>query len=537
MKHRITLQPSGRRIDVEPGIDLLTAAQRAGVDLIASCSGVGICGTCRVRLINGEVTPPTRNETDHLTPADIAGGYRLACQAQPRGDLCLEVPPGSLSAGQRLQVDGQGVEVARDPVLKASAPQLGLAVDIGTTKLAMYLVDLVTGITLAQGGRMNPQIAFGEDVISRIAFANRDPGNRGLLQSRLVDALNEMAADLCSRAGMKAEHIVDAVAVGNTVMHHLFAGLPVEQLGAAPYVPAVSAPLTLQAAEVGLRLAPGAQVYLPANIAGYVGADHTAVLAATRIDAEPQASLVIDIGTNTEVSLAVGGRLYSCSCASGPAFEGAHIQDGMRAAAGAVDGLHITVTGDGIEVQVNTIDGAPAVGICGSGILQAVAELRAAGIVDERGALIVGKPRVRGRGKGAGFLLVPAQHTGHGRDIVITRRDVHEVQLAKAAIRAGIEILLSEAGIPAEAVGQWLLAGAFGTYIDVPSALRIGMFPPQAAPGRFRQVGNAAGQGARLMLLSRPLRTLSAELAARSHYVDLTTQPGFMEVYVGALGM
>lgn len=606
----VVLQPSGRRVEIEPGADLLTAAQRAGVDLVAACGGVGICGTCRIRLLGGELNPPTGNEREHLSADELLQGYRLACQAQPRGNVQIEIPPESLPVGQRLQVAGEAGALELDPVVTAvdlalnpptlddlradqqraaaalagqgiepltgslaalgglspvlrsndwrarlalrrdgsradlaaalplGAPLLGLAVDIGSTKLAAYLVDLERGVTLAQAGRMNPQIAYGEDVVSRIAFANRSDHNRQVLQSRLVEALNEMTARLCAEVGVQPEWIADAVVVGNTAMHHFFCGLPVEQLGAAPYVAAVSAPLSVAAAEVGLRLAGGAAVYLPANIAGYVGADHTAALAAMRLDEAPEPRLLIDIGTNTEVSLAVGGALYSCSCASGPAFEGAHIRDGMRAAAGAVESMRIAIlSSDQIELKLHTIDDTPAVGICGSGILQAVAELRATDILDHRGTFDIHKPGVRRSENGVEFLLIPAAQTGHGRDIVITRRDVHEVQLAKAAIRAGIDILLHTAGIHAGSVGEWIVAGAFGTYIDLRSAQQIGMFPPQAVLDRFRQVGNAAGQGARGMLFSRRMRSLAADLAARAQYIELTTHPRFSEVYIGGMGL
>jgi uncharacterized 2Fe-2S/4Fe-4S cluster protein (DUF4445 family) len=377
-------------------------------------------------------------------------------------------------------------------------------------------------------------------VVSRIAYANRSEENRLLLQSRLAETFNQVIGDLCVQAGAEAGQVVDAVVVGNTAMHHFFTALPVTQLGASPYVPAVSDPLAVRAADLGLRLAPGAQVYLPDNIAGYVGGDHTACLLAARSFAPEHNLVLVDIGTNTEISLVAGraaepnnggAAIVSCSCASGPAFEGAHIRDGMRAAPGAVERVRIR---DG-QVQVKTIGEQPAVGICGSGILEVVAELVENGVVDPRGVLRRDQPGVRlGETGKAEFLLVPAEQTGHGRDVLVTRKDIHEIQLAKGAIRAGIEVLLMRAGISADDVDDWVIAGAFGTYLDLGAAQRIGMFPRQPLE-RFHQVGNAAGVGAKQMLLSRAARAQSAEIIRRVEYIELTVQPDFTDVYVQAL--
>jgi len=606
-KFQVDLEPVGRRIEVDPGINILSAAQLAGIDLVAACGGVGICGTCRVRLIQGELSAISLTEQEQLTQADLAQGYRLACQAEPLSDIRLEIPRESLPAVQQMQLDGQETSGTLDPAvhpldveltgpnlydlsadlaragqavsaagwppltgdlaalrelsgslrggqwkarlalrdegsrthlaaaLPTGTPLLGLAVDLGSTKLAVYLVDLGSAATLARCGVMNPQIGYGEDVVSRIAYANQSPEQRRLLQTRLVDTLNQAVRELCAEAGASPRQVVDAVVVGNTAMHHFFLGLPVEQLGAAPYVPAVSQPLEVRAAEVGLELAAGAQIYLPANIAGYVGGDHTAALLTSQALSPARTWLVADIGTNTEISLHYQGRIVTCSCASGPAFEGAHIRDGMRASPGAIERVLIQ---DG-QTRVSTIAGQPPVGICGSGILQAVAELYRSGIMDARGVFRSGgHPRVRPVSGGshgrAEFVLVPAEESGHGRDILVTRADVHEIQLAKGAIRAGIEILLDKTGISAGAVDDWVIAGAFGTYLDLASAQRVGMFPTQPLE-RFHQVGNAAGVGAKQMLISRAARDEANRVLAQLDYIELTTHPDFTNRFVEAM--
>ena len=416
-------------------------------------------------------------------------------------------------------------------VLPQDARLLGLAADVGTTKLAAYLVDLSDGSTLAKLAAPNPQIAYGEDVVSRIGFANDHHEGRRLLQDRLVASLNKLIEDLCTRTDTAREHIVDAVVVGNTAMHHLFVGLPVRQLGEAPYVAAVTDSMSVRAQDVGLELARGAFVHLPPNIAGYVGADHVAMLLAT--DAARKGERVVmavDIGTNTEISLVAEGRHLACSCASGPAFEGAHIQFGMRAAPGAIERVYI----DGDVVHAQTIDGQRAVGICGSGILDAVAEMYRVGVLNRAGRIQNTHPCVRDGKHGKGLLLVPAETSGNGREILVTRSDVNEVQLAKGAIRAGVEVLLEEAGTGWDAIDEFIVAGAFGTYIDVESAVRVGMFPP-VPRSRFSQVGNAAGIGAKQMLASTEKWRSATTIAECIDYIELTAYPRFTDIYVDAL--
>jgi uncharacterized 2Fe-2S/4Fe-4S cluster protein (DUF4445 family) len=638
MPIEVDFQPVGRHVQVEPGTTILEAAQKAGVGLSAICGGGGSCGTCRVRLAlpqalrsipsvasgqdeapDAPVSPPNLTEQSELDEAELVAGVRLACQVKLYGATRVEVPPESLTAPQRTQVEGEERPVAlappvvaydltlppatqtdlradwerlADAMVAAGAnrprcrqvrileqlpgllrenewgvrvglrgdevvsvsppvtPLLGLAVDIGTTKVAGYLVNLISGATLAMRGLMNPQIAYGEDVMARIAYTLEHEGGLQVLQAAIVNALNELARDLCNEAKASfsisisdlylpdPSQIVEAVVVGNTAMHHLLLGLPVRQLGLAPYVAAVSAPLDVKAGEVGLALAPGATVHLLPNIAGFVGADHVAMLLATGThiltsqEGGPKVVVSLDIGTNTEITLAANGRLIACSTASGPAFEGAHIRDGMRAADGAIERVRIT---DG-RVEYQTIGGEPPVGMCGSGILDAIAQLKLAGVLDERGAMDKESPLVRQGENGPEVVIAPAPATRHRRDIVLSRKDVSEIQLAKGAIRAGIEILLEQVNLTPDEVDQFIIAGAFGTYIDVHSAVTIGMFPP-LPPERFRQVGNAAGIGAKLALLSSVQRAEAAALATRVEYLELTNYPGFVHAFAKAMSL
>jgi uncharacterized 2Fe-2S/4Fe-4S cluster protein (DUF4445 family) len=514
----IDFEPLGRRSKASSNQTILEAAQYAGVGLASVCGGVGTCEECRVRLAFGKLTPPTHIEISVLSKADLFAGFRLACQAKPLSDVKLDIPPESLTASQRLQLDGEESHLLPQPAIYKPGAH-GLAVDIGTTKLATYLVNLESGETVARAGAMNPQIAYGEDVISRIAYVSRELDGAEKLRSVLVEALNNLLAGMCSEAHVSPVSVLDAVLVGNTAMHHLFAGLPVEQLGYAPFAPASLYPQYILATELGLILGPGARAYLPPVIAGYVGADHVAMLLATKAWKSSHNLIALDIGTNTEISLVVKGKITCCSCASGPAFEGAHIHEGMRASPGAIERARWS---DG-TILFQTIGDQPSVGICGSGILDVVAALLDGGLILTSGALKTGI--------GSSFILVPAENTGFGHDLVVTRKDIHEIQLAKSAIRAGVETLLQEANLTYNALDQFIVAGAFGTYLDLRSAVRIGMFPPLIM-GKFHQVGNAAGVGAKQMLISVKKRREAERLASRISYVELTERSAFPSLFI-----
>jgi uncharacterized 2Fe-2S/4Fe-4S cluster protein (DUF4445 family) len=583
------------------GVDLVSLCGGVG-----TCGGCRV----QVMAAEG-VSPPTAVEETSLTAQELQNGYRLACQARLRGDVKIRVPPESLTTPQRTQVEGLEVAVVPNPpvcskelhlpppsmadlradgdriaaalqaqgincrsidlaVLQSASPHLrewdwraqavvrdeecvavtppssamlGLAVDLGTTKVAGYLLDLRSGRTLASKGTMNPQVAYGEDLITRISRVHGAPAAAQQMQELAVEAVNELAAEMTAAVGAHLEDIVEAVVVGNTAMHHLFLRLPVTQLALAPYVPAVSQALDVKARDVGLRIAPGAYVHLLPNIAGFVGADHVAVLLATSLHESTGLVLALDIGTNTEVCLADSGQMCSVSCASGPAFEGAHIKHGMRAAAGAIERLRLV--DDHVEYQ--TIGSAPPVGLCGSGILDALAQLYQHGVLDETGKMN-NHPRVRTQDGQREFVLVSEDELERevastspknrarrgGAAITITQRDVRELQLAKGAMRSGIQALLQDAGHEAQEINSVVIAGAFGSYIDVPSAIAIGMLPSLPLD-RFRQVGNAAGSGARLALISQQKRAEAQQIARQVRYIELAAVPDFQRLFAEAM--
>ena len=598
--YNIDLQPLGRRIKIKSGQNLLEAAQESGAGLVSICGGEGICNGCIVKIISGGSNEPTNNETSMLTDEELSSGIRMACQVVPESDMVVNIPSDSLTTPQRLQVEGQEIQVELDPIIefadliispptiedllsdteriakalrekgnkriKFNFPLLssmsntlrefdwkfrvairkneviailphqkeifGIAVDIGTTKVAIYLLSLESGKVIDKIGEMNPQIAYGEDVISRIAYANQSEKNRQLLSDLLIETMNKKINELCKKNDLVTEQIMDAVVVGNTAIHHLFAGLPVKQLGYAPYVPAVSRAMDIPASKLGLEISTSAYIHLLPNIAGYVGADHIAVILASKLTETKKAVMAVDIGTNTEISLAANGKLLSCSCASGPAFEGAHIKDGMRAAPGAIE--RIKIESDG-AINIFTIEDQAPIGICGSGIVDAAAELLNINAINSRGAFTGDHPNIRKDGKNKQeFLLVSADDTGHGKDISVTRSDINEIQLAKGAIRMGIDILLSKAGISAQEVDHVIVAGAFGTYINIKNAIKIGMFP-EIRLDKFEQVGNSAGMGAKLALLSKEQRKATHDISKKIGYVELTTYPDFQKKFIKSM--
>lgn len=409
---------------------------------------------------------------------------------------------------------------------------LGFAVDLGTTKIAAYLVDLETGNNLAMKGVPNPQIGVGEDVISRLNYVYRNPDGGQVLAEKVQRTLDDILGELLVETGLERTQVVEACVVGNTAMTHLLLHLPISQLVVAPYVPATSHALDVRAADLGLKMAPGAYVYIPPAIGGFVGADHVAMVLATELDKSEKISLGIDIGTNTEISLRIPGQPYltSASCASGPAFEGAHISTGMRAAAGAIEKLKITPS----DVEIKTVDNSPAIGLCGSGIIDAIAELYLNGLINDRGRFQKENARVQIGDKGLEVVLVTADESGTGAAITIGQEDVNEIQLAKGAIHAGISVLLEITGTALADVEEVVIAGAFGSFIRVESALAMGLFPdmPQA---QYRQVGNAAVLGAKWLLVSREARKRAADIVSDIRYTELTTVPNFTRKF--ALGM
>ncbi|MCK6423743.1 MAG: ASKHA domain-containing protein [Burkholderiaceae bacterium] len=435
----------------------------------------------------------------------------------------------------RLRQAEAGGPLSVASVARPGAPLLGLAVDLGTTNAAAFLVDLTCGRRLASLGLENPQVAWGADLISRINHAIKEPATAEALRRAAVGAIQSLAHDLARAVGAQVTDIADAVVCGNTAMQHLLAGWPVAQLGRAPFVAAALEPLDVAADRLGLALGPGAALHLAPSIGGFVGGDHvTALLATEAIWQAPGVSLIMDVGTNTEISLIHDGRILSASCPSGPALEGGHIGSGMRAAEGAIE--RVEVVDDALRLQV--IGAVVPVGLCGSGVLDALAAFVGAGWIDARGRIVAGRHPCIAEVDGVRAVTLAEETEERHRSIPAVRfsqNDVRAVQLAKSAIRTGVRLLCAEAGLDESQIHRFVIAGAFGAYIRVESARAIGLLPPLPLD-RFEQVGNAAGLGVQQMLSSRERRQRAAQIARQARYVELSSRSDFQKTFLQHIG-
>jgi len=599
MKFTVKFSPIGRRVIENRPRLLLDMAREAGVGLKSLCGGKGKCGKCKVMVNPANEATAiekklfTQDEIDegyrlaccttiredtqvYVPPSSITEEQKLQIWGKemevkpfpPVRKFFLKLTKATLSDVtpdfQRIKEELERkynvkVESADSKMLNIMGPtlrdshwsitvivrgseivgvepgnrtkeSLGMAIDLGTSKIAFYLVDLLTGESINIYGITNPQIAYGEDVLSRIHYAGNKITNLKKLKNEVLKSINLAIKKICRENKAKYRDILEATLVGNTAMHHIFLGLPVKQLGLAPFTMATNEPLEIKAREVGLEISPGGYLYLPPPIAGFVGSDHLAMLIALGIEKKDGNLIAIDIGTNTEIALKTKGRIISCSCASGPAFEGAHIKYGMRAASGAIE--RVNIDSKSLTVDVATVDDKSPVGICGSGILDAISEMLRVGIIDSSGKINSGYKGVRKikRGRSLEFLLAKKGR----REITITQEDVSEIQLAKGAIRTGIEILLEEVDLKTQDIDGVIVGGAFGTYIDPLKAMRIGMFPGIDI-GKFTQVGNAAGIGAKAILISQKLRKQANQLAKKVEYLELATHSNFFEHFTSAV--
>ncbi|MBL8133450.1 MAG: DUF4445 domain-containing protein [Anaerolineae bacterium] len=423
----------------------------------------------------------------------------------------------------------------------------GLAVDVGSTTIVCHLCDLLTGQVIATEAMMNPQVRYGEDLMSRVSYATGEAGGLGRLHHAAVKAVNDLADRAAGTAGIDTAAITDIILVGNTIMHHLLLGIDPVELGQVPFALATEAAVDLRARELGLNvLHPGAQAHLLPCIAGYVGADCVAALLASLPFPQDEVLLILDIGTNAEIMLVAGSRILVTSSPTGPAFEGAQIRHGQRAAFGAIERFRLDGTSGTARYrvigderwsdQLQPGHSLTPTGICGSGIIEIVAELFSAGYVAPSGYFppTGNHPRIRAAGKSTEFVLAEADETSGSREIVVTQFDIRAVQLAKAALYAGARLLMDHLGV--ERVDRIHLAGAFGSYIDPVYAMTIGMIP-DCDLSRVIAVGNAAGDGARLALLNAAARRQAAELARRAEFVETAAHPRFQDLFVEAMAL
>jgi uncharacterized 2Fe-2S/4Fe-4S cluster protein (DUF4445 family) len=576
----VEIWPDRTRVQARSGEVLADVLVRAGVPLSLYCNRRGVCGKCAVRILSGPLPFPGAGEAALLEARGLGPDHRLACLYVLRGDVSVEVLPGSRLDRIAVMDTGLPSTAYVDPAVKklalvldkpslfsptASADALrvllkspglaiplpvlsklggitlgaaqsisavlyderevldvepdqiereifGLAVDLGTTTVVAELVDLRTGTIVDRASAVNAQSAYGADVVSRITFAFENPDNLRRLKTAAVQLINDMVGTLCRRSGVPRHLIYDAVVAGNAPMNHILCGIAVDSMALAPFHAVFSSLPPVAAAEIGLTLHPRARVYIAPNIKSFVGGDITAGLVASEFAASPGTGLYIDLGTNGEIVLKKGGEFVTTSTAAGPAFEGMNISCGMLAVPGAIH----RVEWDG-GFKVGTVDDLPPQGLCGTGLIDVLAGALAGGLIGREGRIVGTEKRLRLTDR-----------------IALTQQDIRDIQLAVAAVHSGVELMLGEFRLDVRSLDRILVAGAFGSSLDIANAQAIGLLPDVPAE-KIAFVGNASLAGARLLLVSRPARTAAEALAVKVAHVSLATRPNFQDEFVQAL--
>lgn len=536
----VRFQPSGLQVSDTGDASILELARRLGLTLESSCGGQGNCRSCAVR-IEGNIPPFSASDLSSFSLEELALGWRRACQARPIGLCTVHLPAKTASVQFSHAKDGKEGTVhivepiwtldcktgycrrgTKTPIPVDGNNPMGLAVDLGTTNVAAALVDLCTGHVICSATAINPQVAFGADVISRLSHALKGKAQARELQKAAIDAITNLAKQMTDGV---LSRIAEVAVVGNTVMQHLLLGLSINSLTYAPYSRALLNAQEIPAEDLGFDFAPGTLLYCAPNIAGFIGGDHLSALLELASESQPGRWAMLDIGTNTEIALCANGQITSVSCASGPAFEGGKLTCGMRAAPGAIDRVVIHQT-----AEISTIRALPPIGICGSGVLSLVASLKKAGIVDTRGRMKLGHRLIRERGSSREF-VISDDGTRGALPIVFTQADVRAVQLAKAAIRAGLDLLLRDARLNALDLDRVFIAGSFGSFIDIEDAFCIGLLP-ELPRERVNQVGNFAGAGVCRLVACAHARREVDMLAKRIRYLDLASEPSFQKTFI-----
>lgn len=604
-KVSITFEPEGQVVELSVGESLQQAGRLAEVGLENPCGGLGICGKCKVEYIRG-LPDPTKDELRLLTEHEIKHGIRLSCRQTVNEDVVVFVPETSRSLIQQILRGGEQRDVTLSPGIRkvhvtlpkpsledqrADADRLlsclddggvkfdldvlrtigrslrdadfdvtvvladkliiaiepgdttsrkyGMAFDIGTTTVVGYLMDLNTGMELASASALNSQIPYGDDVIARISHCMQNPNGLRELHRVIIKLVNSLIQEAAEAAGVDVNHIYEMTMVGNTCMSHLFLNIDPSPLAVAPYVPAVRESVRATAQQLRIKVCPAAPVWVLPQIGSYVGADTVAVLLSHIWDVQEDTCMAVDIGTNGEVVLHHEGKWVACSAAAGPAFEGALISCGMRGAPGAVSYVRLNE-----HVEYTTVDDKPPRGVCGSGLIDAVAQMLDAKIITTTGrikdrSMLNGvseqlKERiVQNEGERPRFVVVPAEESATGEALEFNQHDIGALQLAKGSIHAAMETLMNTLGVKPEDISTLYLAGGFGNYLRVESAVRIGLFPPVPID-RIRPIGNAAGVGAKLALLSKEERLRADEIARRVEFIELALNPDYFNNFTDA---
>jgi uncharacterized 2Fe-2S/4Fe-4S cluster protein (DUF4445 family) len=596
---KVIFNPMDKMVEVERGTILLDAIREAAINIRSICGGEGECGTCKAILNKGEVSRISTKYKDWLSPQEISEGYYLACQIRILSDAEFTIPVESRIASPKILLSSEMSIDKLDPESKKylvtllpaqsgehrqirlhdysgpspkvsddiydkllrmkeqtitatlsrgnTPPEIiyvesgdrtssnyGLAIDVGTTTIVALLIDLTNGKIVGKASALNSQITYGETLVTRIAFSRKAKNGLQKLKQAAVQTINDLVNSLTSSAGIKNEEITSVSAGGNTVMNHLLAGVDVDYLwfvDANDKVP--RSPIIKKAKELGINTNPEAHVYCLPNVSRFLGGDAIGDVVASGMYESDEISLCVDMGTNGEIILGNKEWFVSCSVASGPAFEGAGVRFGMRAMRGAIE--HVKINPESFEAEYEVIGNELPRGICGSGIIDAAAEMFHVGILDFSGKIDAGRtPLVRKGRDGLEYIIVPAEKTAIGRDIVITQRDMDYFMDSKGAALGGIMVLMKKFNFSIYDVKNLYLAGAFGAYTDLKNATKLGIFP-EFPNAKIRPIGNGSLSGAYATLLSMKKRNQANDIAQKTMYVDLLADVMFAETYSEAI--
>lgn len=596
---KVRFEPSGIVAEAKVGETVLEVARRADVQIESICGGRGICGRCRVQLLSGSTEPTKEDlrllgkrkvqsgsrlacrqivveDLTIETPEFLGSSKHIILESSDEiedidpvvrkfavqlngstlehpvsihlqfidalsevGIQEAKIPLSALGClakakpeGQELYVIMREAEILRIDYEREGGVY-GVAIDVGSTTVVAYLMDLSSGKVLAVQSHLNPQIKHGDDVISRITFSMAEPNGRKELQDLIIDCIGHLIESCCESAKVRTKDIMEVMLVGNTAMHHSVFGLDQKLLTLVPFAPVTSEALEFKGRELGIPMAHEGYACALPNVAGFVGADHVAVLLASHLDELSAPHMVIDIGTNGEISVGDRDGIFSASVAAGPAFEGGNLSCGMRGAEGAID--HVTI-GDDLKLDFTTIGNKRPRGICGSGAIDLVSELFLAGIIDTSGKIqeAIDPKRVHKKDGERRYVLVEGENSALGREISFTQEDVIQIQFAKGALHAASEMLMERRGIDKTGLKGILLAGAFGNFVDPASARNIGLFP-EVPLNMIKGIGNAAGSGAKMALMSKKERVKAIDLAKGLTYVELAAQNDFEDRFYSSL--
>lgn len=598
----LTVLPERRQISFNKNDNLMEVLRRNNAGLESPCGGQGTCGKCKVLIKAGSTNPPDSEELLHLSVNELNRGIRLACCVSLFSNATISFLEET-SKKHKILSDGHLPDFQLDPVIRKQTIQLpkpafennrsqtelislalgrianfsldnlrfigklfrenqevtavlageqilgfehrdtsgecfGLAIDIGTTTLVVSLVDLINGIELGTETAINPQTKYGLDVLSRIEHTNNDPDGMNSLHLAVVDCLNDLTERLCKQFQVCSERIYEAAVAANSTMMHLLLGIHPGSIGEAPYITVFSGDGTFLASEIGLKISRFGRIYCLPGVSGYIGADIVAGVMVTRLQENAGNILFMDIGTNGELVLSKGGVMSSCSCAAGPALEGMNISCGMRAAEGAIE--EVVINGGQVKLRVIG-DGAP-VGICGSGIIDAISEIVRVGLVEGTGRL-KSREKLGGDGKsliellaceGAKRKIVLCPEINGKAEICITQGDIRQVQLAKGALLSGFRALLEHMHLDIMDLDEIIIAGAFGAHLNIDSLIGLGLFPKELA-SKVSFIGNSAKSGALVCLLSGEFRRGIGNLAQDIQYFELSNHPNYENVFTSSL--